>query len=201
MAKQLSTASANLGVKALRACFGTATKHGLTTKNVAALVDRLKTHTESKRRPFTVPEIRKLLDTTGDSEWRGIILTALYTSARLGDIARLTWRNIALDSEKQETERKPAVAFVAHKTGKRMVVPMARPLADYFESLPSTDDPNAVVFPKAAEASKRIGTLSNQFYGLLVEAGLAEARTKKNTGKGRHSARPVGEISFHSLRA
>lgn len=81
-----------------------------------------------------------------------------------------------------------------------MVLPMARPLADFFEDSTSADDPDAFVFPNAAEAAKRTGTLSNQFYSLLVEAGLAEARSKKNTGKGRNAARPVGELSFHSLR-
>lgn len=199
LAQELSTASANLAVKTLRACLGAATKHGLVTKNVASLVSKLKTSSESKRRAFTVPEIRKILDTAGDSEWRGIILSAVYTSARLGDIARFTWGKIVLDSEKQESERKPLISYFAHKPGRWMVVPLARPLADYFESLPSTDDPDAFVFPKAAAANKT-GTLSNQFYSLMVEAGLAEPRTKKNTGKGRHASRAVGEISFHSFR-
>ncbi len=192
LAKELSRASANVAIKCLRACLSAATKQGLLTNNPAALVDKLKMRGASARRPFTVTELQRVLKIAGDSEWRGMILAGIYTGARLGDIARLTWRNVNLES----TE----VTFTAGKTGKRMVLPMARPLADFFEDSTSADDPDAFVFPNAAEAAKRTGTLSNQFYSLLVEAGLAEARSKKNTGKGRNAARPVGELSFHSLR-
>jgi integrase len=34
----------------------------------------------------------------------------------------------------------------------------------------------------------------------MVEAGLAKARTKKNTGKSRHAARKVAPLTFHSIR-
>ena len=192
LARELSRASANVAVKCLRACLSAATKQGLLTSNPAALVDKLKARGESARRAFTVAEVQRVLKSAGDSEWRGLILAGIYTGARLGDIARLTWRNVNLETAE--------VTFTATKTGRRMVLPMARPLSALFESLPSVDDPDAFVFPKAAAAAKRTGTLSNQFYGLLVDAGLAEPRTKKNTGKGRHAPRPVGGLSFHSLR-
>jgi integrase len=190
-----------VAVKCLRACLGAATKQGLLTSNPAALVDKLKMRGESARRAFTVAEVQRILGAAGDSEWRGMILAGIYTGARLGDIARLTWRNVNLESAE--------VTFTATKTGKRMVLPMARPLADYFERLPSSDDLDAFVFKKAAEAAKRVGTLSNWFYDLMVNAGLAKARQKRRPldkdgkkieGKGRNAARPVGELSFHSLR-
>ena len=192
LAKELSTSSANLAVKTLRVALGAAWKHGVLTSNPAALVDKIKTKDESKRRPFTVPEIRKLLDAAGDSEWRGIILVAAYAATRLGDIARFRWSNVDLNAKE--------LSYIVGKTGKRIVLPMAKPLVDYFTSLPSTDDSTAYVFPKSAEAAKRVGTLSNAFHALLVNAGFATERTKKNTGKGRNAARPVGELSFHCLR-
>jgi integrase len=201
LARELSTSSANLSVKTLRICFGAANKQGLIPSNPAAMVDKIRSHAESKRRPFTPDEIRRLLDTAGDSEWRGIILTACYTAARLGDVARLQWRNVDLQTR--------VVAFTASKTGKPQVLPIAPPLANYFESLPSSDNPTASVFPQAAAAAKRIGTLSNSFHELMVSAGLAEKRSKirpvdkdgkKIVGKGRNASRPVGELSFHCLR-
>jgi integrase len=201
LAKELSTSSANLAVKTLRVCFGAAHKQGLIPSNPAALVDKIKSRAESRRRPFTADELRKLLDAADESEWEGLILTGLYTAIRLGDIARLTWRNV--DVEKRE------LAFVVRKTGRRQVLPMARPLVNYFERLPSTDNADASVFPKSADAAKRTGTLSNSFYDLMVTAGLAEKREKKRPldkkgkkipGKGRHASRPVGELSFHCLR-
>ena len=193
LAKELSTASANLATKTLRVALGAAWKHGILTGNPAALVDWIKSPAESKRRPFTVDEIRKLLDAAEKTEWRGIILTGVYTGARLGDCAKLRWSNVDLSAKE--------LSFVVSKTGKRQILPMAKPLADYFVSLPSTDNPADYVFPQSAEAAKRTGTLSNRFYALMVEAGLAEERVKgKSPGKGRHAARPVGELSFHCLR-
>jgi hypothetical protein len=39
-----------------------------------------------------------------------------------------------------------------------------------------------------------------QFYTLLVKAGLAKKRSKKNTGRGHSVKRTVSELTFHSLR-
>ena len=42
---------------------------------------------------------------------------------------------------------------------------MAKPLADQLESLPSSNQPDACVFPKAAAmAEKHTGTISTKFY-------------------------------------
>ena len=35
---------------------------------------------------------------------------------------------------------------------------------------------------------------------MLADAGLAEPPNKRSTGKGRHAAREVSELSFHCLR-
>jgi site-specific recombinase XerD len=35
---------------------------------------------------------------------------------------------------------------------------------------------------------------------VLADAGLAEPPNKRSTGKGRHAAREVSELSFHCLR-
>jgi integrase len=120
---------------------------------------------------------------------RGLVLFGLYLGQRLGDLARLTWRAVDLDSGE--------IAFTTRKTGRRIVLP----LADYLASLPMSDKPNAFIFPHAASA-KRTASLSNQFRDILVEAGLVEPlpRGHKSTGKGRNQAREASEISFHSLR-
>jgi integrase len=113
----------------------------------------------------------------------------LYLGQRLGDLARLTWRAVDLDTGE--------VAFSTRKTGRRIVLP----LADYLASLPASDNPNAFVFARAASA-KRTASLSNQFRDILVPAGLVEPQPRghKSTGKGRDQAREASEISFHSLR-
>ena len=187
---KLSRATANLGVKVLRACFNAAFKQGLLTSNPAKVVDVLKQRGESKRRAFTLDELRRVLDAAKDSDWYGATLTSLYTGSRLSDTARLTWRAVDLQNN--------TLAFVAKKTGKRMLQPLAKPLAEHLASLPSSDDPNAPLFPSLVKLST--SHLSDGFRCVLVDAGMATERSHEATGKGRHTARPVAELSFHSLR-
>jgi integrase len=191
-AKERSRATANLSVKVPRVCLGEAVRQGLLTVNPAARVKLLKSSTESKRRAFTLSEIKRILKACGDdAEWRGLVLFGLYLGQRLGDLARLTWR--AVDLQHGE------IAFTARKTGRRIVLPLVQPLADYLASLAASDDADASIFPRAASA-KRTGSLSNQFREILVAAGLVEPRRNVSTGKGHSQAREVSEISFHSLR-
>lgn len=189
---ELARGTANLSIKVLRVSLGEAVRQGLISANPAAQVEVLKARGEAKRRAFTTAEIARVLKACGeDQEWRGMVLFGLYTGQRLGDLAKLTWRN--LDLEKGE------VFLTTKKTGRRMALPLIGPLPDFLSSLPVTDEPNAPIFPSLASAT-RTGTLSNRFRELLVEAGLAEARTHAATGKTRKSAREASEISFHSLR-
>jgi len=193
-AKELSRSTANLSVKVLRICLGEAVRQGLLAVNPAVRVKLLKSTAESKRRAFTLTEIKRILKACDDNvEWRGLVLFGLYLGQRLGDLARLTWR--AVDMENGE------IAFSARKTGRRIVLPLVQPLTDYLASLRANDDANTFIFPRAASA-KRTASLSNQFREILVETGLVQPlpRGHKSTGKGRSQAREASEISFHSLR-
>jgi integrase len=133
-----------------------------------------------------------------DPEWKGLILFGLYTGQRLGDIATLTWQNV--DLQRQE------LRLLTEKTSRRQIIPLAQPLLRYAETLPSSDKPNAPIFPKAYAIVERLGRasqLSNQFYDLLVTAGLAKGKThnpKPGEAKGRGAKRVMNAISFHSLR-
>jgi integrase len=147
-AKELSRSTANLGVKVLRICLGEAVRQGLLAVNPAVRVKLLKSTAESKRRAFTLAEIKRILKAcSDDTEWRGLVLFGLYLGQRLGDLAKLTWR--AVDLETGE------VAFSTRKTGRRVVLPLVQPLADYLASLPASDNPNAFIFPRAASARLR----------------------------------------------
>lgn len=197
-AKTLSTTSCNMDLKVLRACLGSAVRQDLIEKNVAKNVATLKQRGEQKRRAFTLAEIQKVLSVCDErgGEWRGLVLTAVYTGQRLGDVARLTWQQV--DLEKRQ------VSFVTEKTGKRLSLSIAKPLCDFLESLSSVDDPKDFVFPHAAAAvEKRTGTMSTKFYDeILAPAGLVPVRSKQRAadGKGRSARRTQSEITFHSFR-
>jgi integrase len=195
LAGSLSIATANGALKILRVAFGQARRDGLVTANPAEQVKILRNkRTGAERRPFTLPELRRIIE-VADPEMRGLILFGLYTGQRLGDLARLTWQN--LDLQRGELH------LVTTKTGRRQIIPLADPLVRYISSCPASNNPSEPLFPKAAATvadQRRTGTLSNRFYGVLVDAGLAEARSHHGKGKGRNAKRILSNISFHSLR-
>jgi len=194
-AESVSVGTANTNLRIVRACLNGAVQHGYISRNPAAPIKPLK-EAGTNRREMTLPEIRKVLLTCEDSLWRGLVLTGLYTGQRLGDCARLTWQQVDL-SEK-------SIWFVTKKTGKRLSMHLAEPLADYLSRLPSSDDSRTYVFPRFAEmAEENTAKLSKAFAEeILIPAGLMLPRPKHHasSGKGRKAKRQVNEITFHSLR-
>ena len=88
-AKHRAPATANLAVKVLGICFGDALKQGVSGGNPAAGVKMLQESKESKRRAFTLAEIKRILKACEhDVEWYGLVLFGLYLGQRLGDLAR-----------------------------------------------------------------------------------------------------------------
>ena len=124
-----------------------------------------------------------------------MILVGLYTGLRLSDVSTLTWANVDLANAELQ--------LATRKTGRRMMLPLAKPLLRHLESLPAGDVADAPLFPEAFAARERSqygGTLSNQLYQILVSAGLAKARPHTSQDKGRDSKRELGGLSFHCLR-
>jgi integrase len=195
LASRLTTGTVNLSLKILRAALSQARREGIVDVNEAERVSILKNRrTEEGRRPFTLEELKKILD-NANHEWRGMILMGLYTGLRLSDLATLTWLNA--DLQRQE------LTVTTAKTGRRQILPLAKPVLTYLENLNSGDKPDQPLFPEAYGARTRSqhgGTLSNQFYQILVAAGLAKKRTHKSLEKGRGARRELNALSFHSLR-
>jgi integrase len=144
---------------------------------------------ETKRRPFTIAELQKLL-AVADDEWKSMIRIGLYTGARLSDISLLQWTNV--DLERGE------LRFTARKTGKSVLLPIVGPLQAHIESLPTSDDFQGFLHPRAAKSFTRRSmsmNLSSQFGNLLDQAGLRPVKTP-----GSSSRRRANALSFHSLR-
>jgi len=196
IASRLSSATANLAVKVLRVAFGQAFRDGLIQASPASQVTTIsRKGFRSNRRGFTLPELQRLYRTAND-EWRGLLLFGLYSGQRLKDVATLSAQNLDLD--------RGELRLVTSKTGRQQIIPLAGPLREYIEEhLLGSDDPKSPLFPKADRDVCRTGDvrrLSAAFYDLMVEAGLARERSRKNTGTGRSVKRQTSELSFHSLR-
>jgi integrase len=191
MAGNLSKGSTNLSLKVIRVALSQAVRDGLIDTNPAVKVTTLKRDDKTERRPFTMPEL-KLLYAHSDVEWRGMIMIGLYTGLRLSDVKSLTWQNIDL--------ARAELRVTTQKTGRRQNIPLATPLAKYLAMLPGADrNPEQPLFPEANK-TERTGTLSNQFYEILVSAGLAPKRSHKSNAKGRDSRRATISIGFHAFR-
>lgn len=194
--KRVSARTVNHDLKGLRGIFKAAKREGVLIENPAENLDTVRVSAAEKqsRRPFTLPELRAVLDVAGD-EWRSMILFGLYTGMRLADVARLSWAN--LDTARCE------LRYVAGKTGKVLILPLKGPLADHIAGLPIPKERDGPLHPgawKLLETAGKSGGLSNQFASLLAAAGLRQKESHKSKNKGRDVAREAKGLSFHCLR-
>lgn len=184
----------NADLKCVKMVFRAAKRDGYLLEDPAEFVDTVRDEAGEERRPFTIPEIQRVLE-MADPEWKSLILFGLYTGQRLADLAVLTWDNVDL--------LKNEIRLRTRKTGKRLILPIAPALRSYLDSLPTSDEPASPLHPRAfdmVERQGRSGNLSNQFGELLAQAGFREKKTHKGTCKGRDSKRASNVLSFHSLR-
>ncbi len=195
LAGRFTIGTVNLSLKIVRVALAQARRDGLIDANPAERVALLKAKgREQGRRPFTLTELRRIL-AVANEEWKGMILAGLYTGLRLSDVATLTWANVDLPQRE--------LRIVTAKTDRQQILPIAKPLLQHFASLPSSEDPQVPLFPEACAARQRSqhgGTLSNQFYEIMVDAALTTKRSHRKSGEGRSSKRAASELSFHSLR-
>jgi integrase len=186
----LSARTVNHHLTLAHMIFKAARRDGLLIDDPSEFVGSVKQRSaqSARRRAFTVEELEAVI-AVADPEWRSLILFGLYTGQRLMDIVRLTWVNIDLTRNE--------LRLVTAKTGRLVILPLAAPLREYIESLPSSDDPGAPIHPRSA-ATVNGAALSTQFVTLLVQAGLRERGSI--TGGARSARRVQSELSFHSLR-
>jgi integrase len=200
LTEKLSAGTTNNGVRIIKMLFKAARRDGLVETDPTEFVAVVKRDNTQGRRAFTLEEIKAILS-VADDEWQSMIRIGFYCGARLGDIARLTWQSVDLQRNQ--------LRFVASKTGRAMLLPIASPLREYILSLPAPDDAAAPLHPRAyrmlQKAHGRVSSLSIQFGDILAAAGLRVPRYDKyHSSQGKHHGRSVrrnhSETSFHSLR-
>jgi len=187
VAARVSGTTVNKYIKVLRSMFNQALKDGILKDNILTRIDAVK-KSVSKRRAFTIDEIKSILEVCND-EWRGLVLFGFYTGQRLSDIAGLKWSSIDMQHEE--------IRLTTQKTDRSMIIPIPVPLFNYLESLPLPDK-GQMVFPTASSVAT--SSLSQQFRKMLAGLGLTTQSTHKSTGQGRNTRRQTNELSFHCLR-
>ena len=179
----LSPASANFALKIVRRIFRAARLEGALLRDPAEGVAGVRNRCGRLRQPFTMGELRAVLE-AADDEWRRLVKFGIYTGQRLGDLASLTWAQIDL--------QRGEIRVTQRKTGKRLLLPIAAPLHAHLLALAGSDTPNSPLHPRACAAVShgRVSRLSAQFSKLLVAAGVVAP-----AGQGKRA-----QLSFHSLR-
>lgn len=205
LAAGLSPTSTDFELKLLRSILKRAMLSGRIQKNVAADVPLLN-RKGAVRSVFEMPQILALLracegffkrgQPTG-KDWRGFILIAFYTGARLSDVVNLRWENIDFEGRcLRYTERKKRFAT-------EIRVPWHPSLEDYLLDLPSADDAEALLFPMlAGRSTGGANGLSREFVALMGAAGI-ERRVIGGGGalatKGK-KGRKIYDLGEHSFR-
>ena len=197
LAAKLTITTTNNHLRVLSIAFQDALRSERIASNPAALVPKIKRKggTANKRRTFTLPELKKILE-VANGEWKGIILTGFYIGQRLGDIVRLTWNNVDL--------HRTNISLISKKTDRLIDVPIARPLLVHFLKLPAPDNSDTPVFSDAyalvQKHSGQTSSLSNQFRSIMVSAGLAPPRSSTGKREEKDEKRRLNTLSFHCLR-
>ena len=179
----------NTDMTVLSAAFNAALRQGHITVNPCGAIEPLKDKTVHKS-TFTPEQVTALIK-AADGEWPGLILTAFYTGARLGDCANLQWKHIDLVSEIK------TIRFDQGKTGGEIVLVIHAVLEDYLLSLPAPKTDEAFLFPSLAQ--RNISPLSKHFRKILERAHI-EQRVIRERSESSKSGRKVFALSFHSLR-
>jgi integrase len=163
-----------------------ALKLGKIKYNPVAATSPEKPDSTSTKETFSSAQVVALL-AVADNDWKGIILFAYGTGARLSDCKAIRWSNLDVANG--------IVTFREKKTGAKAVLGLHPDFLDWLSSQPVPLDSDASLFPSLA--SQPTWGLSNTF-GKLCDASGIEKRLLRqgNAGKGRS----VRALSFHSFR-
>jgi integrase len=184
----LAPSTVNYDTRNLSAAFNAALRQGHISVNPCLAIEPLKDNVERKS-VFTPEQVSALIK-TARGDWKGLIVTAFYTGARLNDCANLRWRNVDLVSEIK------TVRFVQGKTRREIVIVIHPALEDYLLSLPAAKSDDEYLFQSLAERGSN--ALSAEFSRILERARVEQRVIRKRNEDG--SGRSVNALSFHSLR-
>jgi integrase len=174
--------TANLSVKVVSGAFNAALRQGYIASNPCTALESLPFESEEKG-TFTPAQVAKLVS-AADGDWKGAILLAYYTGARLGDVTNMRWS--AVDLKRQ------LVTFTPSKTKKTVAIPLHAELERHLLKSPGIG--KAFLFPSlAGKGTGGKHGLSGRFSAIVASAGIVPKVS-------REGLRKQASLTFHSLR-
>jgi integrase len=144
---------------------------------------------EAARQPFDLEQVKALLR-AASGDWRGAIMVALYTGARLADVANMRWESVDLQNK--------WISFRASKNKQRIKLPIHDALQDFFLELPAPDSGRAFLFPSlAGKSTGGKSGLSMAFKRIMERAKVRGEVARERMGE---KGRSVNTLTFHSFR-
>jgi integrase len=174
-------------VSVLSAAFNAALRQGHISVNPCLAIEPVKDKAAGRKAVFSPEQVTALVN-AAEGDWKGLILTAFYIGARLGDAANLQWKHVDLVAK--------TIRFNQRKTGNEIVTVIHPALEDYLLSLPAPTTDEAYLFPSLAQ--RFVSLLSDAFKKLMERAHIAQHVIRERNKAG--SGRSVNALSFHSLR-
>jgi integrase len=185
LAQDRSPSTVNKIKAYLAGAFQSARHEGILEQNVFSLTGNLKV-TPMERDTFTPDQVARLVAAAHSDDWKGMIILAYTSAARLMDAANMKWSNIDLENGLLE--------FRVQKTGKKALLALHPDFVEWLANQQPSDDPNAFLFPSLARERQagKFG-LSNEFKKIMRRAKIVgrEVVTK---------GRKISTLSFHALR-
>jgi integrase len=164
--KSVSISKVSIDLRALRSAFNKAVKWGYVSKNVFVEVDIPKSEVRSKA--FTDEDLKKLLGAIKEQWLKEIVLFALGTGMRLGEIVNLTWD--CVDIERGIAKVVNREEFMT-KTGKERIVILPPFIC---EMLKKKERKGAYVFTFGGRPISK-NYITHRFKDYVRFAGLDEA--------------------------
>jgi integrase len=184
-----SSSTANDRIKIVRMAFTTARRQGYITHNPAEAVEMLPEDSESAKQPFDLDQVKALLR-SAEADWKGAIMVAFYTGARLRDVVNMRWESVDLQGK--------WISFQVGKTKQRLTLPMHHALHDFLLELAAPDSGKAFLFPSlAGKGTGGKSGLSMAFARIMERAKVRAEVVRKRAGE---KGRSVNSLSFHSFR-
>lgn len=186
--EKVASKTLSVEAKALSAAFNLARRLHIIEENPVGKALALKpiTVVSLTRTPFSPDEFPKLLE-KADLEWKAVILFGIYTGARLGDCATMTWQNIDFKDR--------LISYVDTKEDSQIILPMHDSLESLLRHMYKNSSGEGFITPSLAtkQTSGKSG-LSATFLNLMEAAGIDPQRVE---GRGKRS---FARKTFHALR-